>query len=82
VRTMIQCLLSQFGPGNRKVPVKVAPACNSIVLPHWALFNAPCRSPPAFTLMTDPGAGFPPSNWQRWLSAVARDHRNRWRQWH
>ena len=57
VRTMIQWLLSQFRAGNLKIPVKVAPACSWIVLPHWAAFKAACRSSPAFTLMTDPGAG-------------------------
>jgi hypothetical protein len=28
-----------------------------MVLPHWALFKAACKSSPAFTLMTAPGAG-------------------------
>ena len=57
MRTMIQWLLSQLRAGNLKVPVKVAPACNWIVLPHWAPFNAACRSSPASTVITDPGAG-------------------------
>src|ERR1700693_4892811 len=53
---MIQWFLSQPRAGNRKVPVKVAPACSLIVSPQWAPSNAACTSPPASTLMTGPGA--------------------------
>ena len=40
VRMMIQLLSSQFFAGNVKRPLKVAPACNWIVSPQLALFNA------------------------------------------
>src|ERR1700722_3914889 len=58
VRIMIQCWSSQAFAGKVNCPpVKVAPACNLIVSPQLALFSAPCRSPPAFTVVVEPGAG-------------------------
>jgi len=57
VRTMIQWSLSHCGAGKLKTPENVAPACSSIVSPHWRLLNADFKSPPALSLMTDPGAG-------------------------
>src|SRR6202795_2190990 len=54
---MIQWLLSQFLAGTTNLPLKVAPACSWIVSPQCALFKAACRSPPALTGRTDPGAG-------------------------
>src|ERR1700719_2357080 len=54
---MIQWLLSQVLAGTMNLPVKVAPACSWIVSPQCALFKADCRSPPALTVMTDPGVG-------------------------
>jgi hypothetical protein len=39
VRITIQLLSSQLFAGKLKLPVKVAPACNWIVSPQFALFN-------------------------------------------
>ena len=57
VRITIQCVSSQLFAGKMKDPVKVAPACNSIVSPQLALFSALCKEPPAFTIVTFPGVG-------------------------
>src|ERR1700734_2469883 len=58
VRMMIQCWSSQAFAGSTYCPAaKVAPACNSIVSPQLALSSARCRSPPAFTVVVEPGAG-------------------------
>src|SRR5437667_3480013 len=40
-----------------KLPVKVAPACSSMMSPALAWFRAACRSSPALTLMTCPPTG-------------------------
>lgn len=53
----IQCLLSQFFAGKVNWPLKVAPACSSITSPQRALAKAAFTSPPALTLIIDPGAG-------------------------
>src|SRR5215470_4435563 len=57
VRRIIQWLSSQLFAGNVKSPVKIAPACSSIVSPQLALFRASCSDCPAFTIVTLPGAG-------------------------
>src|SRR5215471_8291509 len=40
--------------GRTKLPVKVAPACSTIVSPGCALSIAACRSSPTLTVTTDP----------------------------
>ena len=57
VRMMIQCRSSQDLAGKVNLPLKVAPACRATVSPQFALFRAPCRSPPDGTEIVLPGAG-------------------------
>src|SRR6476661_2364102 len=57
VRRIIQWLSSQLFAGKVKSPLKVAPACSSIVSPQLAFFRASCSESPAFRIVTLPGAG-------------------------
>src|SRR5437870_13913562 len=81
VRMMIQCELSQGFAGTVNNPLNVAPAVSLIVSPHFALFRAACKLPPALTRMVAPGAGvFAKASGNKWREVAPdrRSHRPKW----